>query len=67
LINAGLALRWKAFVVGSNNIFSRWFYTSDNVVGDIYIGIKAPLLKKEYQGARPVKGRLETKREVKEE
>ncbi|MCP4121740.1 MAG: hypothetical protein GY751_08295 [Bacteroidetes bacterium] len=67
LINAGLALRWKAFVIGSNNIFSRWFYADDNVVGDIYVGIKAPLLKNEYQGKRPVKGRLESKREVKEE
>ena len=47
--NAGLSLRWKAFILGSGNIFSRWFYDKDERISDIYLIVKIPFLDKEYR------------------
>jgi len=47
--SAGISLRWKAFVIGSSNIFSRWFYPKDEQIGTFYGMIKIPILQKEFR------------------
>ncbi len=45
--NAGLALRWKPFIIGSSNLFTFWVYEDRGKALDLYLTIKVPILKKE--------------------
>lgn len=43
--NAGLALRWKPFIIGSGNLFTFWIYDDIGKPMDIYLTIKIPIVK----------------------
>ncbi len=43
--NAGLALRWKPFIIGSGNLFTFWAYQDRKQALDFYIAIKIPIVQ----------------------
>jgi len=47
--NIGIALRWKAFIIGSSNILTAWFYPKEEQILNLYLTIKVPVLKKEFR------------------
>jgi len=47
--NIGITLRWKAFILGSQNIFTTWFYPKEEQVFNLFLAIKVPILKKEFR------------------
>ncbi|GIV33942.1 MAG: hypothetical protein KatS3mg031_1477 [Chitinophagales bacterium] len=43
--SAGLALRWKPFIIGSGNLFSFWAYPDRDRALDIFVAIKIPIVQ----------------------
>jgi hypothetical protein len=47
--NIGTSLRWKAFIIGSENILTTWFYPRDERNLNIYLAVKFPLLDLQFR------------------
>ena len=54
-LNAGLSLRWKGIVIGSSNIFSRWFYPKNKQIDNVYLALKIPILKPGFKDIKKKK------------
>lgn len=44
--NAGIALRWKPFIIGSSNLFTFWAYDERGKSIDLFLTVKIPILPK---------------------